>query len=227
MKVLKFKISGKFWHFRKFYTTTSPLTFSIMPFTVIRGLIAWILGKEKNIYNEEFSVIKIAQEVNFDTTKKKMFWLNLTNTKTWEWHIQVKMETLINPCYTIYVADENFKEYEKLKEYLEKNYFEYTPYLWIATFIWKITYLGEFVAEKITENNVSVDSIIPVKYAENWKNLQLDENVFFEIEKVPFAMWIDRSLKKLEEFVFDAKWGKLSLNKFNWYKVWESLIYII
>jgi len=227
MKILVFKIWWKFAHFRRFYTTTSPLTFSIIPFTTLRWILAGILWKEKDSYNEQFARIKLWQSLCFDASKKKMFGLNLINTKTWGWYIQVKQEILINPCYTIYVSDENFDEYEKLKNYLEKWYREYTPYLGIAQFIANIEYLGEFVGEKVNLENVEVDSIVPIEKLSDGKNLIIKDWQFFEIEKVPFTMDNERNLTSLREFAFDINGWKLKLKEFDWHKVGNKLVYLV
>lgn len=232
MKVLAFKIYGKFWHFRKFYTTTSPLTFSIIPFTTLRWIIAAILWKPKDTYNEEFAKIKLSQKLGFDATNKRMFWINLWQTKDsefkkWNTHIQVKQEVLLNPCYTIYVSEENFKEYNVLKKYLENSHWEYTPYLGIAQFLANITYIGEFEAEKVNLENIEVDSIIPIEKVENGKNLIVEDWQFFEIEKVPFVMDNKRNLKSLKEFVFNVKWKKLKVKKFDGYKIGKQFIYLV
>lgn len=227
MDILSFRIYWKFWHFRKFYTTTSPLTFSIPPFTVIRWLIGAILWKEKDSYNEEFANIKLWIKLNFDASNKKMFGINLTNTKD-SWHIQVKQETLINPDYTIYVWSENFQEYEKLKKMLGKGEFVYTPYLGIAQFIANINYIWEEKnIEKINLENIEVDSVVPVEELDKWNNLFIKENQFMEFEKVPYSMDNERNLKKLQEFAFDLNGWKLKLKQFNWYSFGGENIYLI
>ncbi|HOA56293.1 MAG TPA: CRISPR-associated protein Cas5, partial [Clostridiales bacterium] len=50
MKVLCFRFFGDFGHFRPYYTTTSPVTYSLMPPTAIMGVIGTILGLEKDKY---------------------------------------------------------------------------------------------------------------------------------------------------------------------------------
>jgi CRISPR-associated protein Cas5h len=55
MKVLVFDVWGEFGHFRKHYTTTSPLTYSIPPRTAIAGMIAAIEGFGKDEYLQYFS----------------------------------------------------------------------------------------------------------------------------------------------------------------------------
>ena len=47
MKVLIFDIWGDFGHFRKFYTTSSPLSFSFPPPPTIAGILGAIYGTDK------------------------------------------------------------------------------------------------------------------------------------------------------------------------------------
>lgn len=46
-KMLVFDVWGDYAHFRRFYTTTSPLSFPIPPRTALCGLIGAIIGLEK------------------------------------------------------------------------------------------------------------------------------------------------------------------------------------
>lgn len=55
MDVLSFDLSGKFAHFRKFHANNTALSYSIPPRTTIIGIIAGIMGRDKNTYYEEFS----------------------------------------------------------------------------------------------------------------------------------------------------------------------------
>ena len=46
-QVLVFDISGEYGHFRKFNTTSSPLTYSIPTHTALAGILGAILGIER------------------------------------------------------------------------------------------------------------------------------------------------------------------------------------
>ena len=48
-EVLIFDIQGEYGHFRKYNTTTSPLTYSIPTSTAIAGILGAILGMEREI----------------------------------------------------------------------------------------------------------------------------------------------------------------------------------
>jgi CRISPR-associated protein Cas5h len=54
-KVICFKISGKFAHFRKFYTNASSLSYLVPPRTVIIGLLGSILKLHRDSYYDLFN----------------------------------------------------------------------------------------------------------------------------------------------------------------------------
>lgn len=224
MNILAFNIKGQFWHFRKFYTTTSPLSFQIPPFTVVKWIIAGILWLEKDIYNEDFNKIKLWLEINSNVSEKKMFGLNLRQTKDsdykrWITNIRVKQETLIKPNYTIYIAEQDFDYYEQLKNKLENNSWIYTPYLGISEFIADVKYIWEMENINLLEwTDVSIDSIIPQEYFDRWKNIQIKEWEQFEFEKVPFAMDNNRNLLSLKEFLFNPQGESITLKDVKYYK---------
>ena len=81
--VIRFKISGAMAHFRKFYTNSSSLSYPFPPRTTVAGIIAAILGIERDVYYDLLSMEKariglalkssyrsIMQTINFPTTKK-------------------------------------------------------------------------------------------------------------------------------------------------------------
>ena len=140
MKCLVFDIYGDYGHFRKFYTTSSPLTFSIPPRTSVSGMIAAIIGLDKEEYPKYFSkksaqiAIGINTPINkgrisytlIDTKKcrsnKGVTYLNEINGRT-----QVTFEILKKPSYRIYFCHEDENIFSKVKSYLEqsKNYILY------------------------------------------------------------------------------------------------------
>jgi CRISPR-associated protein Cas5h len=73
MQVLSFDICGKFAHFRKFHANNTALSYSIPPRTTIIGIIAGILGRNKNSYYEEFSSENLKIGVSIISDIRKSF----------------------------------------------------------------------------------------------------------------------------------------------------------
>ena len=79
LKLLSFRVSGQFAHFRKFYTNASSLSYMIPPRTVIIGMLASVLRYERDSYYEVFcpDKFRLSAAVTPGTQiKKKMQSLN-------------------------------------------------------------------------------------------------------------------------------------------------------
>lgn len=82
MRVLSFHIKGKMAHFRRYYSNSSALSYTVPPRTTVVGIIAGLLGFERDSYYEQFSVeqCRIALAVRFPV-KKIMQKMNLLMIK--------------------------------------------------------------------------------------------------------------------------------------------------
>lgn len=83
MEVLSFHIKGKMAHFRKYYSNSSALSYTIPPRTVICGILAGILGMERDSYYEMFSMNNCDIAVGlFSPVKKTVQKMNLLMIKS-------------------------------------------------------------------------------------------------------------------------------------------------
>ena len=80
--VAVFDLTGSMAHFRKYYTNSSSLTYGFPPRSVLMGVVAAVLGMERDSYYEtldrgRFSVAvkvpgrRLMQTVNYTRTKKE------------------------------------------------------------------------------------------------------------------------------------------------------------
>lgn len=102
MKILIFDLIGKMGHFRKIDTNSSSLSYSFPPRTTIVGILAGILGMERDSYYEVFSpnqcqialsvrtpIRKVMQTVNYMFVKSKA---HLNNSGG---HTQIPLELVL------------------------------------------------------------------------------------------------------------------------------------
>jgi len=83
MDLISLDIGGKFAHFRKYYANNTALSHTIPPRTTIMGMLAAILGRERDSYYEELSSERIRIGVRILTPLKKSFHrLNLLSIKS-------------------------------------------------------------------------------------------------------------------------------------------------
>ncbi|MCG8512864.1 MAG: type I-B CRISPR-associated protein Cas5b [Halanaerobiales bacterium] len=173
-KVLVFDLKGDYAHFKKYYTTTSPLTFSIPPKTVMYGIIGAILGlsKEKadnNYYLKYFQELscKIGIKV-INSIRKTRISLNLIDTKTAVMmsriknRTQIRTEYVINPYYRIYFYHDNQELYHNLKDKLQKHHSYYSISLGLSENLANYQYQGESKVEIKVDNDefLQIDSVI-------------------------------------------------------------------
>ncbi len=170
--MLVFNVRGSYGHFRKPYTTTSPLTYPFPPRPALCGFIGAILGTERKEFNTLFSpenctlglriiskVVKIKIAINY---------LDIDTPKTFhaiKGRKQIPVEFLKSPHFTIYFSHKEKSVHQKMKHYLEQHETEFTPCLGLSQLLADFEYKGEYPFKFVSPNNgesVEIQSVIPV-----------------------------------------------------------------
>lgn len=159
MKGVIFDIEGKFAHFRKIYTNSSSLSYSVPPRTTLQGLIAAMLGYERDSYYTELNSEKLHLAV-----KKNGPTYNMTQTLNYikavssgelvkpKEHTQIPFEVIgADPAvsYRVYASGEYFDGLEKLIERLRQGYFVFPPTLGTAFFLADVDYVAQVEFERL------------------------------------------------------------------------------
>lgn len=143
-------------HFRKPYTTSSPLTFASPPRTALAGLVAAFIGLEKDEYLEHFTrdkaslavalansaigIVKTRIPENFiDTKGSGSYKMCKIKNRT-----QINLEVVYAPRYRIFIQHQEPEVYAALKNNLVQHHSVYTPCLGISEFIAEYAFVGEF-----------------------------------------------------------------------------------
>jgi CRISPR-associated protein Cas5h len=212
-RVLVFDAFGDYAHFRKIYTTTSPLSYQIPPRTALCGLIGAILGlrKANNEYLKHFTLdkAKIGLKV-LNPIKKVVIAENLIHTKKGEGcegigmniikkRTQINFEFLKDPKYRIYFWHNDEELYLRLKNNLAEHKTVYTPCLGLSENIANFEYAGEFgVTERYTQSGFSeIHSVIPMEkiFENDGINFGVAERDYFPV-KLPIEMSQERVVTK-------------------------------
>ncbi len=213
MDTIIFEISGKFAHFRRFYTNSSSLTYGAPTRTNVVGLVAAILGYDRDEYYENFSrdKFKVAIEKINKTRRltQTMNYLKVLSPKHFynpQDHTQIPLEILTSNKevkYKIYVSHINTKIMDHLELRLSKNQPAYPIYLGIAPFLAKITYIKRMNLKGYTcSDYLEVKSLINRNYIEDIKIEESDKYVLVK-EKMPVEFLKNRIPKKAEYFIYD------------------------
>lgn len=152
-KILAFDIWGEYAHFRKYYTTTSPLSYSIPTRTSIVGLLGAIIGENKETNPDKFSKNKASITVKLiNPVKKVRISENLVDTsETWNMvtgnRTQIKFEFVKDPCYRIFIRHNDNSINDKIINMIKEHKSVYTPYLGITEHIANFSYVGVYSGE--------------------------------------------------------------------------------
>jgi len=213
-KVLVFDVWSDYAHFRKIYTTTSPLTFSIPPRTALCGLIGAMIGleKEHNEYLRNFAIkktkiglkilnpikkVRIAENL-IHTKNAKGIGMNLITERT-----QINFEFLKDPKYRIYFWDSNGL-LDALKKQLSGHKSVYTPCLGLSENIANFEFIGEFVTStQKSKNGNIIHSVIPIEKLRDEQGMEFASGLEYFSERIPVEMNSERIVTKYSDILFE------------------------
>lgn len=222
MEVLVFDISGRMAHFRKFYTNSSSLSYSIPPRTTLEGLIAAILGLERDSYYDDMSSDKLNIGVKLlQPIKRIMQSLNYrkaTGSKaliTPEGPTQIPFEILTSDngvSYRIYVSCKDESIMKELERRIREHKYVYPPYLGAAPFNCRIEYVGLFHAQEVELEDFCEISTVVSQMCIADRGIRLeDEEISLIKEKMPRDFEPERRVKKAEGYIFEQNGKPLSI----------------
>ncbi|MDD5583231.1 MAG: type I-B CRISPR-associated protein Cas5b [Candidatus Marinimicrobia bacterium] len=210
-KLLLFEIKGDYAHFKKYYTTTSPLTFEIPPPPTLAGIISAIIGLDKKEYLNFFSdtsQFKMAVRLLNPVVKIRLT-LNYIDTKHHFWRIhnrtQIQTEFLKNPHYRIYFYHSDKTIYDSLKRHLENHTSVYSVSLGLSQLLGNTLY-GEEREIELLENDsfIPIHSVIP-RWKECINNIQYSMGAEIFSVNYPLHMTPDRIVDERGDILFDRQ----------------------
>lgn len=225
-RVLVFDLWGDFAHFKKAEATTSPLTHTIPTGTAIKGLIAAILGLDRDSYYSSFTNARMHLGIRIlNPVKKITISQNIINTKhgyyLWDCGENPRSPTpyqfLKNVKYRIYLSLEDESLYMSLKNNLIRHKTVYTPYLGISELIGNFQYVGEFYVTPKHANNTSIHSIIRKDKVKI--NLDPIEGTYWIVERIPLSMSENRVVEEYAEVIFEANTKPLKISEGVYYSL--------
>lgn len=224
MDLLILKVKGRFAHFKKFYTNSSSLSYSVPPRTTIAGLIAAILGYERDGYYDCFSkkniniavkklgiIRKIMQSVNY---------IKATNPKGIlcpKEHTQIPIEILTGDegvQYIIYINCTDRSIMDKLEYRIKNKKYVYSPYLGAAAFNCTLEFCSRVNAQICKEKEViEVSTLVNSDYIVKGSiDIFSNERAKLLKERMPVEFSKDREIGKMASYIYDDNGGKLKLS---------------
>lgn len=179
---LSFTVRGPWGHFRRIEGNIVKQTYRIIPRTTVAGLLAGILGIERDGYYNLFapgqSAIAIEPVNEIRTINMPMNTLSTADGNLQSLNgrgkLSVKLpdpttlrqqhnyEVLVEPAYRIDLTLEDEARYRELQKTLEAGKSYYVPSLGLSEYLAQIDYHGEFDVEPGPRGDqVKVDSAVP------------------------------------------------------------------
>jgi len=215
MKVLVFDIWADYGHFRKYFTTSSPLTYSIIPPTAMYGILGAILGlsKEDNQYLQKLNVntVKYALQI-VKPIKKVRFGMNYINTKGKVWipkqrregaRTQIRTEFLKDPYYRCYIHLTDDELFDHLIHYVKEHKSVYSISLGLSECLANMQYVKvDNYKQCSLPEHTNILTAIPSSRVES-SSLSIEEGKTYMKERVATTMDNQRIVSNYEEVIFE------------------------
>lgn len=181
-RCLSLTVRGPWGHFRRVEGNVVKQTYRIMPRTTVAGMLAAVLGIERDgyydLFGPESSSIAIEPVSQLRTVNMPMNTLSTADgdlqSLNSQGTISVKLpnpskprqqhnyEVLVDPAYRIDVVLDDEERYQELREMLGAGKAHYVPGLGLSEHLAEIEYHGEFEVKNGPEKDlVEVDSAVP------------------------------------------------------------------
>jgi len=218
-EILIFDISSEYGHFRKYNTTTSPLTYSIPTRTAIVGILGAILGMEREVADGIYPAGAIPVQEFFSKknadiaiqilkpVKKENVAINLINTKTSFYDLtkagrtQIEFELLKEPAYRIFFAMDNRPDvFAELSERIQHKQHHFSPYLGLAQFTAMIDFVAKTKGDKKQNENgdrVEIITAVNLSKINRDKPVEFDYSAMYSANNMPIEM---NSLREVQEY---------------------------
>lgn len=229
MEILQLDVGGKLAHFRKYYANNTAMSFSIPPRTTVMGMLAVILGRERDSYYEELASERIRISVRVLRPLKKTFHrLNFLSIKTKSdfdgsgGRIQTPFEIVSGfdiskdmVVYRLYIScSENGSDtFNDLKEKISQKQQLFALTLGTANFTASLLDMRLFRAHEIQEKEangmVTIHSAVPSQAVEriDFDRSGVEDSLqMIEEELLPadFVKNYDRELRKMNRTLFST-----------------------
>jgi CRISPR-associated protein Cas5h len=225
-KLLIFDIASEYGHFRKFNTTTSPLTYSIPTRPAIAGVLGAILGIEREISSGKFKdgVIPVSEVFAKDNAiiavqlinpvKKVNIAFNLLDTEKTassffniKQRTQIEFELLKEPCFRLFINVKEDNVFDDLVNRVQGNSTHFTPYLGLSQFTATITFRGLSTFERVnTRDFQEVVTAVNLSNTNQDDPIQFNHSIDFKYtsDTMPVAMLKDRIVTEYSEVIVET-----------------------
>ncbi|GLI07648.1 type I-B CRISPR-associated protein Cas5 [Paenibacillus tyrfis] len=223
MKTVVFEVRGNFAHFRKFYANSTSLSYEFPPRTTACGMIAAILGMERDSYYElmseeqAFVCVQIMEPVKRMSQTVNYMWVKGTkdlNGSAGPMQIPVEWVTNIDGVgkgevgYRIYFSHRDEALLEKLSSLLKENQTYYPIYLGLSEALGHVRWIGEFELEHVDESDelIEISTVCPIEQLQDIFYVQAGEGGQvrkYMRDRIPCDFAAERRLTGVAQVIYE------------------------
>lgn len=224
-----FDLCGAYGMFRRFYTNSSSLSYPFPPRTTIAGLIAGIMGYERDGYAEELNmdccriavsvrvpVRRVMQQVNYVMTEGDVWSKNAGGFDGSAGPIQVPVEWVFPAVgyrelrYRVYVTHENMEWLERLQAILQSGTPFYPPYLGMSECPGRVEHVAtaEDWRSEHREEELSLRTVVPAQAISGAP--RLESGIQIVKERMPLALDGQRRLIAITDLIYNRAGTSIS-----------------
>lgn len=217
-----FDLVGAFAMFRKFYTNSSSLSYPFPPRSTIAGLVAGLLGYERDTYSEDLSlencdiavsvrvpVRRVMQTVNYVMTEGNVWARNTGGFDGSAGGIQTPVEWVFPALgerelrYRIYLTHRDGSLVERLDSALRTGSWVYPPYLGMSECLGRVEHVATLGEWKFSarEDEAPLSTLVPS--AAIVGSPRLEEGMQIVKERTAFALGSDRRLLSIGDVLYE------------------------
>jgi len=206
-EIIVFKIMGDWAHFKRPYTTTSPLTFDLPSPPSVLGYIGAFLGYDRKDYLRKLNDIcqlsvallakpqKLTLGMKFLHTKYSFRGYHKTP------HALIEAEFISEPAFLVYCRLREASVFQEFSTRLQQRTPFYIPSLGLAWCLSDFEWIGSFPAERVTpDGEIEVLGWLPQSRI---KSPKLELGKRYHMMTLPVKMAPDRSIQQFEDMVYE------------------------
>ncbi|OPY60679.1 MAG: hypothetical protein A4E57_04389 [Syntrophorhabdaceae bacterium PtaU1.Bin034] len=215
MKVLVFDIWGDYGHFRKFYTTSSPLTFAFPPPPTLAGILGAVCGADKADYLKTFSSdrCRLGLRIMAPVSKVRMG-INLINTKDGVWRLirgkyheprtQIRTEFLKNPWFRIYMTHNDEDIFNSAYRFIGNHNCVFTVSLGLSELLAGYRFVGIYEARESRDAGIA-EILTPVTTSNLVEEgIDVEPGKKYFKEKMPIKMNPKRVVEEYDDVIYES-----------------------